>query len=103
MSCILKNEFTEQIDHSVRLHFAVMKDVPEESEVRKQYEDLYDAFAQIPMYSQMLGNRDEVIDALVHQYCSELCITKKLGFAFKDEDVKPWLSVAEEAIEDRNG
>lgn len=102
MPHILKNEFTEQIDHSVRLHFAEMKDVPEESEVRKQYEDLYDAFAQIPMYSQMLGNRDEVIGALVHQYCSELFITKKLGFAFKDEDVKPWLSVAEEAIEDQN-
>lgn len=103
MSRISKNEFTEQIDHAVRLHFAGMKDVPEESEVRKQYEDLYDAFAQIPMYSQMRGNRDEVIDALVNQYCSELFITKKLGFAFKDEDVKPWLSVAEEVIEDQNG
>lgn len=103
MKNISKNEFTEQIDHSVRLHFANMKVVPEESEVRKQYEDLYDAFAQIPIYSQMLGNRNEVINALVRQYCSELCITKKFGFAFKDEDTKPWLSVAEETIEDQNG
>lgn len=98
-----KNEFTEQIDSSVRQYFVSIKNVPEESEVRKQYEIFYDAFSKIPSYSLMLGNRDNVIDMLVHQYCSDLCITKKVGFAFKDEDVKPWLSVTEEAIEDQNG
>lgn len=98
-----KNEFIEQIDSSVRQYFVSIKNVPEESEVRKQYEIFYDAFSIIPSYSLMLGNRDNVIDMLVHQYCSDLCITKKVGFAFKDEDVKPWLSVTEEAIEDQNG
>ena len=88
-----KNEFIEQIDSSVRQYFVSIKNVPEESEVRKQYEIFYDAFSIIPSYSLMLDNRDNVIDMLVHQYCSDLCITKKVGFAFKDEDVKPWLSV----------
>lgn len=99
---IPKNEFIEQIDNSVRQHFAGVEDVPEESEVRAMYEQLYDAFIGIPMYAQMSGDRDSVIDALVQQYCSELYITKKFGFAFKDEDVKPWLNEAEDAIEEQN-
>lgn len=100
---VAKNEFIEQIDNSVRQHFAGMEGVPEENDVRDMYERLYDAFATIPMYKDMAGNRQEVIEALVHQYCSELYITKKFGFAFKDEEVKPWLNEAEEAIEDQNG
>lgn len=99
---IPKNEFIEQIDNSVRQHFAGVEDVPEESKVRAMYEQLYDAFIGIPMYAQMSGDRDSVIDALVQQYCSELYITKKFGFAFKDEDVKPWLNEAEDAIEEQN-
>ena len=100
---IPKNEFIEQIDNSVRQHFAGVEGVPEESEVRAMYEHLYDAFIGIPMYAQMGGDRDNVIDALVQQYCSELYITKKFGFAFKDEDVKPWLNETEDAIEEQNG
>lgn len=99
---IPKNEFIEQIDNSVRQHFAGVEDVPEESEVRAMYEQLHDAFIGIPMYAQMSGDRDSVIDALVQQCCSELYITKKFGFAFKDEDVKPWLNEAEDAIEEQN-
>lgn len=99
---IPKNEFIEQIDNSVRQHFAGVEGVPEESEVRAMYEQLYDAFIGIPMYAQMGGDRDGVIDALVQQYCSELYITKKFGFAFKDEDVKPWLNETEDAIEEQN-
>lgn len=100
---IPKNEFIEQIDNSVRQHFAGVEGVPEESEVRAMYEQLYDAFIGIPMYAQMGGDRDNVIDALVQQYCSELYITKKFGFVFKDEDVKPWLNETEDAIEEQNG
>lgn len=100
---IIKNEFIEQIDNSVRQHFAGVEGVPEENEVREMYEDLYDAFSGISIYASMVGNREETIDALVQQYCSELYITKRFGFAFKDEEVKPWLSEAEESIEGQNG
>ncbi len=100
---IPKNEFIEQIDNSVRQHFAGVEGVPEESEVRAMYGQLYDAFIGIPMFAQMGGDRDSVIDALAQQYCSELYITKKFGFAFKNEDVKPWLNEAEDAIEEQNG
>ena len=98
-----KNEFIEQIDNSVRQHFADLDDVPEESEVREWYEQLYDAFSTLSQYSQMTGDRNTIIEALVQQYCSELSITKRFGFAFKDEEVKPWLNEAEEAIEEQSG
>ena len=100
---IPKNEFIEQIDNSVRQHFAGVEGVPEESEVRAMYEQLYDAFIGIPVYAQMGGDRNSIIDALVQQYCSELYITKKFGFAIKGEDVKPWLNEAEDTIEGQNG
>lgn len=98
-----KNEFIEQIDNSVRQHFADLDDVPEESEVREWYEQLYDAFSTLSQYSQMTGDRNTIIEALVQQYCSELSITKRFGFAFKDKEVKPWLNEAEEAIEEQSG
>ena len=98
-----KNEFIEQIDNSVRQHFADLDDVPEESEVREWYEQLYDAFSTLSQYSQMTGDRNTIIEALVQQYCSELSITKRFGFAFKDEEVKPWLNEAEETIEEQSG
>lgn len=100
---ILKNELIEQIDNSVRQHFAGVEGVPEEDDVREMYESLYDAFSMISIYKEMAGNRDDVIESLVHQYCSELYVTKKFGFAFKDEEVKPWLNEAEEVIEGQNG
>lgn len=52
-----KNEFIEQVDNSVRRHFAGIEDIPEESEVRAWYEQMYDVFA--PMYPQMAGDRDK--------------------------------------------
>jgi hypothetical protein len=96
-----KNEFIEQVDNSVRRHFAGIEDIPEESEVRAWYEQMYDVFA--PMYPQMAGDRDNTIKELVEQYCSELFVTKRFGFAYKDDDIKPWLNEAEEGIEDQNG
>lgn len=98
-----KNEFIEQVDNSVRQHFAGIELRPEEDDVRKMYGIMYDAFSAIPLYKELVGNREEVIESLVRQYCSELSITKKFGFAFKDEEVKPWLNDAEETIEDQNG
>ena len=40
---VAKNEFIEQIDNSVRQHFAGMEGVPEENDVRDMYEHLYAA------------------------------------------------------------
>lgn len=100
---IPRNKLIEQIDNSVRQHFADTENAPEESEVREMYENLYDAFTGIPMYAQMGGDRDSIIDMLVQQYCSELYITKRFGFAFKDEDIKPWLNEAEDVIEEQSG
>ena len=95
------NEFIEQVDNIVRRHFAGLDEIPEEDEVKSWYEQTYDACALI--YPQPSVDRDDTIKELVKQYCSELYITKKLGFAYKDETVKPWLNEAEEDIEDKNG
>ena len=99
---LARNEFIDQIDNAVRQHFGDNDEVPSEDEVREMYEQLYDAFSALPMYKGMAGNRGETVKALVHQYCSELSITKKFGFAFKDDEVKPWLTEAEDEIESRN-
>ncbi|WP_311777898.1 Z1 domain-containing protein [Trueperella abortisuis] len=96
-----RNEFIDQIDNAVRQHFADSDVVPNEDEVRDMYEHLYDAFSGVPTYAGMTGNRDEIVKILVQKYCSELSITKKFGFAFKDDDVKPWLNEAEDEIESR--
>ena len=96
---LARNEFIDQIDNAVRQHFGDNDEVPSEDEVREMYEQLYDAFSALPMYKGMAGNRDETVKTLVHQYCSELSITKKFGFAFKDDEAKPWLTEAEDEIE----
>lgn len=98
-----RNKLAEQVDNSVRQHFASIEEMPDESEVREMYESIFDALSTVPMYSQMAENRDEVIDGLVDQYCSELSVTKRFGFAFQDDDSKPWLNKTEEEIDERNG
>ena len=97
---IARNEFVDQIDNSARQHFAEMENIPSEEEVRAWYQLLYDSFA--PLYPQFAGERETLIDALVKQYCTELSVTKRLGFAYVDEETKPWLSSAEDEIEERN-
>lgn len=99
---LTRNEFIDQIDNAVRQHFADIDETPDEETVRHMYEQLYDAFSTLPIYADMTGDRKETVQALVHQYCSELSITKKFGFAFKDDESKPWLAEAEEEIENRN-
>lgn len=102
----VKNKFIDQIDNAVRQHFGTAEETPEELEVREMYEQLYDAFSKISIYSSMAeeaGERASVIDHFVRQYCSELSITKKYGFSYKSEDVKPWLNETESDIEERNG
>lgn len=99
---LARNEFIEQIDNAVRQHFADRDEVPNEDEVREMYEQLYDAFSAVPSYKGLAGDREEIVKALVRQYCSELSITKKFGFAFKDDEAKPWLNEAEDEIESRN-
>lgn len=96
-----KTMLEEQVDHVVRMEFASKDEVPEEGEVREAYEKYYDALSSV--CPDEGGNREESIEALVKQYCSELQITKRLGFAYKDDDSKPWLGDAEEEISERNG
>lgn len=102
MMMVVRNKFVDQIDNAARQYFAEIDKVPSEDEVREMYEQMYDAFLRLPVYAKMAGNRDETVKALVHQYCSELSITKKFGFAFKDDSTKPWLTEAEDEIESRN-
>ncbi|MEE1274647.1 MAG: Z1 domain-containing protein [Olegusella sp.] len=93
-------ELIEQIDNSVRQHFANAEEAPEESEVRELYESLFNAFSSLPMYpnAQKLDVKS-VIDELVKKYCEELAITKRFGFAYKDEDIKPWLGEVESDVD----
>lgn len=96
---VIRTELIDQIDNAVRQHLAEKAEAPNEDEVRATYEQFYVGLSNMPIYAGMAGDRDETINALVHQYCSELSITKKFGFAFKDDDVKPWLTEAEDEIE----
>ena len=97
------NDLKDQVDAAVRRHFADADVVPDEHEIREKYELFFKAFSEIEGCVVMGQDRDEAIDALVRRYCSELLVTKKYGFAYKEENVKPWLNDAEEAIQEENG
>lgn len=93
----------EIIDDSVRTYFYSLEKDPEEYEVRAQYEQFYDAFSLVSTFQGVKRDRKRIIDKLVFDYCSELNITKRLGFAYMDEESKPWLNEAEASIEEQNG
>ncbi len=99
MMTMIRTELIDQIDNAARQHFANSAKVPNEDEVRDMYEQLYDGLSRLPAFAGMAGDRDDTVNTLVHQYCSELSIRKKFGFSFKDDDVKPWLTEAEDEIE----
>ena len=93
-------ELIEQVDNAVRQHFGNGEEVPEESEVREQYEVFFDAFSNLPTYPKAKElNAQSVIDELVKKYCKELSITKRFGFVYKDDDVKPWVGEVKNDIE----
>ena len=94
-----RTEFEDQVDDVVRKHF--IDQDPTEDEVRNFYEATYDGFATF--YPGVPQDREAAIDSLVEQYCSELAITKKLGFAYMDEETKPWLRDAEDDIQENRG
>ena len=95
------NELIEQLDNTVRQHFADRENPPSESEVRDFYGRVYGAFAGI--MPEPPQGKSAVIDYLATRYITELTITKNLGFAFADNDTKPWVDQAEEDIEKRGG
>ena len=97
------SEFIEKIDNAVRFHFMTSEGIPEESEVRQTYTQYFDAFKILPQFASTICDREAVVDDLVKRYCSELSITKRIGFSYKDDDLKPWLSEMEIAIEDSGG
>lgn len=97
------NPLISQVDNAVRQHFSEQDVDPTDSEVRAQYEMIYNALAELPLYSEYDTDREQTIDALVDQYASQLIITKRLGFAYQDEDTEPWLREAAERIEAENG
>ena len=97
------NPLIAQVDNAVRQRFNEQENNPTDSEVRAQYELFYDMFVGIPGYSEFDTDRDRTINYLVDKYSSELVITKRLGFAYKDEKTKPWLREATERIESGNG
>lgn len=93
-------ELIEQVDNAVRQHFGNGEEVPEESEVREQYEVFFDAFSNLPTYPKAKElNAQSVIDELVKKYCKELSITKRFGFVYKDDDVKPWVGEVKNDID----
>ena len=96
-----KNELIEQLDNTVRQHFADRENPPSESEVRGFYEQVYGAFASF--MAEPTQGKAAVIDYLATRYITELTITKNLGFAYADNDTKPWVDKAEEDIEQRGG
>lgn len=95
-----KDFFLNQVDYVVRNTFANKEEPPEEDAVRHLYETIYDSLANVYPNESASINRDSAIDQLVREYCIELDITKKVGFAYKDVDeCKPWLLDAEAEIE----
>ena len=92
-----KERFTDLLDNTVRDAFAD-KDTPEEAEVQETYSTLYDALAVAYPDAKQFP-KDDIVSNLVHKYCTELAIKKKLGFEFKDEDSRPWVSEAADSIE----
>lgn len=94
--------FKEQVDYFVRLHFSLRDEAPEEAEVRKKYESAFDLIRTMDDFSDLEMDRDAIVDSLVKQYCRELIITKRPGFAYKDDESKPWLSDVEKHKENLN-
>lgn len=95
-----KNIFLDQVDYVVRSTFANEEEPPEEDAVRHLYESVYDSLALVYPNESAPINRNSAIDQLVKKYCTELDITKKVGFAYKDVDeCRPWLLDAEAEIE----
>ncbi|QOY60628.1 DEAD/DEAH box helicase family protein [Thermophilibacter immobilis] len=90
-------EFVEQVNNAVRQHFQELDKTPKEIEVREWYEHIYDAFASI--YPSVRLDRSSTIDSLVNSYCAELAITKRLGFAYSDEQTHPWLNETKDEID----
>jgi hypothetical protein len=98
--------FLDNVDYNVRNKFSESADIPDEESIRKAYELNYDALLLITITDATARasiDRDTVIDRLVKQYCTDLSVTKKVGFSFKDAKSIPWLKNAEEEIESRNG
>lgn len=96
-----KNELIEQLDNTVRQHFADYENPPSEDEVREYYELVYGGFASF--MEEPPQGKGPTIDYLATRYITELTITKSLGFAYADEDTKPWVDKAEEDIETHGG
>lgn len=99
------DNFLGQIDYLVRKQFSDTDSVPDEKEVENLYGQYYDALSILPNFKDICAtvNRSNAIDSLVKQYCTDLSVTKRVGFAYKDEECKPWLNSAEDEIENRNG
>ena len=95
-----EERFINLVDAAVRAYFE--GSAPEESAVRERYKAIYDGLAgALPKDSASL-NRDEVIERLAKKFCAEQKITKKVGFAYKDDECKPWLRETEPEIEKRS-
>lgn len=93
-------EFIEQVDNAVRQHFINNEKTPEESEVRSFYEQLFDVFSGLPTYSHVGKiDRDSIIDKLVMKYCADLSVTKRIGFAYADDETHPWLNEVKSDID----
>lgn len=89
--------FIQQVDNAVRQHYLDSGENPEESEIRQKYEQFYDLFS-IPYPQEATAlNKRELIDTLIEKY--DLTIQRYLGFAYQDEDTRPWLNEVETDIE----
>lgn len=93
-----KEQFVNCLDNTVRDTLGNADSVPEEADVFKAYRELYHALAAaFPIAREC--NEEQIVSELAGKYCNELTIKKKLGFEFKDEESRPWLSEVEDSIE----
>lgn len=94
-----KNElFCEIIDQTVRQLLQNKDELPEESEVKEQYETYFDLFKFLPEWSDITLDREATVNKLTDQYCMTLNVIKETGFAYSDEETKPWLNSVESEI-----
>lgn len=96
----INNEFYRQVDNAVRTHLNEQEMIPTDDELRETYESFYDIFVTIPQYKTIdVEARADVIDRMVQDYASQMYVTKRVGFAYVDEDTKPWLNDVNDDID----
>lgn len=87
--------FKNRVDESARAELFDRKLLPAEEEVRKCYEDLAMAFHS-SLYADVDADLNLIVGELSEKYITEQSVSKKFGFAYCDDETKPWLRSLDE-------